>query len=74
MEIDVVAESTDRKTLLVGEAKLTLSPAEAEHARAELEAKAGNLPFASRYERIVTSLFVAKDPPPDAVSLDWCEV
>ena len=73
MEIDVVAESTDRKTLLVGEAKLTLSPAEAEYARAELEAKAGNLPFAARYERIVTSLFVAKDPPPDAVSLDWCE-
>ena len=73
MELDVVAESIDRKTLLVGEAKLTLSAAEAAHARAELEAKAGNLPFAARYERIVTCLFVAKDPPPGAVSLDWCE-
>lgn len=36
MEIDVVAESADGKTLLVGETKLALSEVEARHALAEL--------------------------------------
>lgn len=73
MEIDVVAESLDRGTLLVGEAKLSVPKKEAVHAFRDLEAKASQLPFASKYKRIVTRLFVAKDPPPGAVSVEWCE-
>ena len=73
MEIDVVAESLDRGTLLVGEAKLSVPKKEAVHAFRDLEAKARQLPFASKYKRIVSRLFVAKDPPPGAVSVDWCE-
>lgn len=72
-EIDVVAESIDRETLFVGEAKLSLSETEATRLRAELETKARQLPFASKYKRIETGLFVAQNPPPGAVSLDWCE-
>ena len=73
MELDVVAESLDGKTLLVGEAKLFLSEAEASRAVKKLEDKARQLPFANKYEKILTKLFVAKDPPPGVVSLDWCE-
>jgi len=73
MEIDVVAESTDGDSLLVGEAKLSLSGTEAEYAVRELEAKARQLPFADKYKRIDTRLFVARNPPVGAVSIDWCE-
>ena len=73
MEIDIVAESLDGKTLFVGEAKLSLSKTEADRALRDLEAKAKQLPFASKYKRIVSRLFVAKDPPPGAVSVEWCE-
>ena len=73
MEIDIVAESLDGGTLFVGEAKLALPKREAVHALRDLEAKASQLPFAGRYKRIVTRLFVAKDPPTGAVSVDWCE-
>ena len=73
MEIDIVAESLDGKTLFVGEAKLSLSKTEADRALRDLEAKAKQLPFASKYKRIVSRLFVAQDPPPAAVSIDWCE-
>lgn len=73
MEIDVVAESTDGRTLLVGEAKLALTEKEAVGALRKLEAKAHQLPFADKYSRIETRLFVAHDPPAGTVSLDWCE-
>lgn len=73
MEIDVVAESLDGGTLLVGEAKLSLSETEAVRVLRDLEAKARQLPFASKYKRIVSRLFVAQDPPSAAVSVDWCE-
>lgn len=73
MELDVVAESLDGRTLLVGEAKLSLSETDARRLIAELENKAKQLPFVDKYERVVTKLFVAQDPPPGAVSLDWCE-
>ena len=72
MEIDVVAESVDRNVLFVGEAKLSLSEMEAEHAMRELVAKARLLPFADKYKRIEARLFVARNPPRGAVSLDWC--
>ena len=73
MEIDVVAESADGKTLLVGETKLALSEVEARHALAELKVKAELLPFASRYERVETRLFVAEGGIPDCIDLSWLE-
>lgn len=73
MELDVVAESADRSTLLVGEAKLALTESEARHELSELEVKARLLPFASRYAKIVTRLFVAEGGPFDCVDLSWCD-
>jgi len=73
LEIDVVAESIDRKTLLVGECKLTQSAAEARHAFSQLEEKVRRLPFASAYEAVECRLLVAKNPPTGTVSVDWCE-
>ena len=73
MEIDVVAESLDGETLFVGEAKLSLSASDVENTLAELEAKARQLPFAHKYSRITSTLFVARNPPPGAVSIDWLE-
>ena len=73
MEIDVLAESVDGKTLLAGEVKLSLTKREAEHEQAELDAKVRQLPFAGKYGRIVTRLFVAKKCPVDAVSLSWLD-
>ena len=46
---------------------------DARHVLAELEAKAMQLPFAGRYKHVVARLFVAQNPPPGAVSVDWCE-
>jgi len=73
MEVDVVAESADGKTLLVGEAKMSLSKSEARHVQAELDAKAALLPFAARYRRIVTKLFVAEGGVGGCVDLSWLE-
>jgi len=73
MKLDVVAESEDGKTLLVGEAKLSLGRAEAARCLSTLKEKASQLPFAQRYENVVERLFVADNPPPDAVSQAWCE-
>lgn len=73
MEIDVVAESVDCTTLLVGEVKLSLAESDVGCVLAELEDKARRLPFADKYSRIVTRIFVARNPPPEAVSLDWVE-
>jgi len=73
MEIDVVAESSDRKTLLVGECRLSLTAAEARRALAGLIEKSRQLPFAGGYEKIEHRLFVAKNPPSGAISIDWCE-
>ena len=58
MELDVVAESVDGTTLLVGECKLHLTAEEQSAAQAELERKARNLPFAAKYANIKTQLFV----------------
>ena len=73
MEIDVLAESIDGKTLLAGEMKLSLTKREAEHAQAELESKVRQLPFAKDYKKVVTRLFVAKKSPFDAISLSWLD-
>ena len=73
MELDIVAESIDGKTLLVGEAKLSLTEKEAQRELAELEAKARLLPLARDYERTVVRLFVAKGGVKGAVSLEWLD-
>lgn len=73
MEIDVVAESADKQTLLIGEVKLSLAKSETERTMRELKRKSEQLPFVKGYKRIVHKLFVAKDPTPDAVSFGWCE-
>ena len=73
MEVDIVAESTDGKTLLVGEAKLSLTKREASHELAELKVKAALLPFAANYERVVTRLFVAEGGDSDSIGLSWVE-
>lgn len=59
LEIDVVAESADRRTLFVGEAKLRAGAEEAGRLLQELDGKARRLPFAGEYERIVTRLLPA---------------
>ncbi len=58
MELDVVAESPDGETLLVGEAKLALTRMEFAHESAELKVKAALLPFARNYKKVETKLFV----------------
>ena len=61
MEVDVVAESPDGQTLLVGEAKLSVPPQERASLEEELKRKAANLPMAKSYGNIITKLFVATD-------------
>jgi len=73
MEVDVVAESSDGKTLLVGEVKLSLTATEARHALSELQAKAVLLPFASDYRKIETRLFVAEGGTFDCIDLGLLE-
>lgn len=73
MKIDLVAESVDGRTLLVGEAKLSLTAHEAKHAKAELDVKARLLPFAARYDKIITRLFVAEGGIAESIDLSWCE-
>lgn len=73
MEVDIVAESADGQTLLVGEAKLKLTKLEAEHALSALAAKAQNLPFAARYRKVLCRLFVAEQAHDDQISIDWAE-
>ena len=73
LEVDIVAESSDGKTLLVGEAKLKLTKKEYEHELAELKVKAKLLPFAKDYERVVVKIFVAQGGDFDCVDLKWLD-
>ena len=73
MEMDVFAESEDGKTLVLGEAKLSLTKREAEHALSELQAKATQLPFARNYQNIIHRLFVAKGGSYECLNLRWAE-
>lgn len=61
IEIDVVAESIDKKKLLVGECKWTNSE-NSDQLLAELIEKAQKLPFAQKYETIVPKLFLKNKP------------
>ena len=73
MEIDVVAESADGKTLLVGACKLSLTAREVARELASLQAKVAQLPFAAKYEKVLTRLFVAQGGTAECVGLNWCE-
>lgn len=59
MEVDIVAESVDRRRLLVGEAKLHLSATERSRVEETLAQKAEQLPFADRYDHVETVVFAA---------------
>jgi AAA+ ATPase superfamily predicted ATPase len=61
MEIDVIAESADQKSLLVGEVKMSVSTADAARLESELRAKAGRLPFAMNYPHIEPLVFAANE-------------
>lgn len=60
MEIDVVAESTDNKTLLVGEAKWSDNIRTGEIS-GQLTAKCANIPFLKN-RKTIKVLFLKKDP------------
>jgi len=60
IELDVVAESLDKKQLLVGECKWTNSE-NSDRLLSELKAKAEKLPFAQKY-RIIPKLFLKNRP------------
>ena len=64
MELDVVAESDDGKSLLVGEVKLSATAVEIERIHKQLREKAAKLPFAKRYQKVETVVYSA------AASLD----
>ena len=61
VEIDVISESMDRKTLLVGECKWTNSDY-AERLFAHLTEQAQKLPFAQKYSKIVPVLLLKEKP------------
>ncbi|MCX5800871.1 MAG: ATP-binding protein [Candidatus Eisenbacteria bacterium] len=60
LEVDVVAESIDGRTLLVGEARLTIDAGGLARARQELKRKTARLPFVKNYERVVERVFAAE--------------
>lgn len=61
MEIDIVAESPDEETLLIGEAKISVPVEQRTVLEYALKQKAENLPLAKSYRRIITRLFIAED-------------
>lgn len=65
IEIDVVAESIDKKTLLVGECKWTTEK-NASQLTDELVRKANLLPFSKDYKEIIPVLFLKTRPENDA--------
>lgn len=65
IEIDVMAESIDKKTLLVGECKWTTEK-NARQLTAELMRKVNLLPFAKDYKEIIPILFLKTNPESDA--------
>lgn len=71
LEVDVVAESIDRKSLLVGEVKLQAAEGNLARLTAELDHHAVQLPFVKDYACIVKRIFVGSltgnAPPPEHV-------
>jgi AAA+ ATPase superfamily predicted ATPase len=61
MEIDIVGESFDGKTLLVGEVKLSANEREVERIKRDLTAKAESLPFHGKYDSLRIEVYVADE-------------
>lgn len=59
LEVDIVAESLDGQSLLVGEAKLSVGKSEWQRSSDRLHAKIARLPFAHDYRTVTPALFVA---------------
>ncbi len=57
LEVDVLAESADGKSLLIGEAKLSLRLEELPRVQQQLQEKADRLPFRSRYSQVLARTF-----------------
>ena len=60
MECDVLAESVDGRSLLIGEAKLRVKRSDVARLEAALSEKAERLLFANKYEAIETRVFAAR--------------
>lgn len=60
MEIDLAAESTDGRSLLLGEVKLTADKGARQRLITELGEKAARLPFVGKYDHLVLKLFIAR--------------
>ncbi len=58
-EVDVIAESTDKRSLLVGEVKSTVTARELNRIEVELRQKVERLPISKSYHRIVKKIIVA---------------
>ena len=63
LEVDVLAESADGKSLLMGEAKLALRPEELPRLQQQLQDKADRLPFRSRYSQVFARIFPLNELP-----------
>lgn len=61
MEIDIVGESFDGKTLLVGEVKLSANELEVERIKRGLMTKAEALPFRGKYDSLKLEVYVADE-------------
>lgn len=62
LEVDIVAESKDSKSLLVGEATLAMDVRAFDRALVELNEKISRLPFAGEYTIHYPMLFIARKP------------
>lgn len=58
LEFDVLSESEDKRSLLVGEVKLRAGAREIPRIEAELRSKADRLPLADRYAEVIPLVFV----------------
>jgi hypothetical protein len=61
MEIDIVGESFDGKTLLVGEVKLSANEKDVERIKRDLVMKAEALPFRGKYDSLQVAVYVADE-------------
>jgi len=60
LEVDIIAESVDGKNLLLGEAKLKVTPGDLGRVRQSLKSKAAGFPFSKQYEHVVERIFAAQ--------------
>ena len=59
LEVDVIAESTDKKSLLVGEVKSTVTARGLKKVEIELQQKVERLPISKSYHQVVKKVIVA---------------